>query len=321
VERLKVPEEVNGGYSAMYLGYVELAELQGQIYEQLYCARAQRQPAEVKGELARGLAERVLKVKDSFIFSLSGFPFVEDLQESLFVAQVVLASILTLVCRMIPPAPLPSNHPHHPLKFSDEALCAAREAISMHNGAWDALKHRAKEDWQMFLHWTLMWCPFIPYIVVFGNVIADRNAEDLRLLEHVVNTLQSADEMSPRVAKLYRACRTFYEIGTLYLGQSGRPNNASAYQSSHPPVAIAADQIPQQPSMSSSLQSDSHFASSLIPDLPLFQPDLDGMLDAWDLGLDNENGRDMSTFLEQYLYSSGSGLTRGRLLGNEGAFG
>jgi hypothetical protein len=313
VDRPRVPEEINDWYGRMYLGWIDFAELQGQIYEQLYSARAQRQPPETKVPLARALAARALKMKEVFAFDVANYPFEEDMREALLSTQIVLVCAQTLIYRMIPPAPSPSNRPHHPLKFCDEALAAAREALTMHNHAWNILKHRGTEEWQLFIHWTLLWCPFIPYIVVFGNVIADRNAQDLKLLEQVVDTLQKAAALGPGVRKLYHACRNFHQIGSMYLSQGGTGdvNNTSSQQGPQPTTTSATSghlQTPQTSEPSSLVRPDFPFADTGIPDLPLFQPDWDGIQDGWDFNFDDGTQRDMSAFFGQYLNGPGNGF-------------
>ncbi|KAK5257710.1 hypothetical protein LTR40_009348, partial [Exophiala xenobiotica] len=227
----KIPEELDGPFGRMYLGWISLGELQGQIYEQLYCARAQRQPPELRAQLARSLASKLLEMKDYFEIDFEGQPFAEACSENLSSSRICLASILTLIYRMIPADPLPSGLPPHPLKFNDLAVQSAREAVTMHNNAWDTLKYRERNEWHLFVHWTMLWSPFIPYIVVFGNTIADRNAADLELLKAVVSGLESVADMSPGVGKLYRACRIFYQIASMVLAQDGVGNESVLQES------------------------------------------------------------------------------------------
>ncbi len=312
VDRPRVPEEIDALHGQLYLGWIDFAELQGQIYEQLYCARAQKLPPETKVSLARALAARALKMKEVFVFDTADDPFDQDLQEALLSTQIVLACALTLIYRTIPPAPLPSNRPHHPLKFCDEALVAAREALTMHNDAWNLLKHRATEEWQLFIHWTLLWCPFIPYIVIFGNVVADRNAQDLKLLETVVDTLERVAALSPGVRKLYHSCRTFHQIGSMYLSQgAGTADvNVPSQQVLQPPTSATFDdvQTPHASNPSWSVRPEFPFTDTGIPDLPLFQPDWDGIQEGWNFGLDDGTQRDMSAFFGQYLNGPSNGF-------------
>lgn len=306
----KIPEELDGPFGRMYLGWISLGELQGQIYEQLYCARAQRQPPELRAQLAKSLASKLLEMKDYFEIDFEGQPFSEAFSENLSSSRICLASILTLIYRMIPPDPLPSGMPPHPLKFNDLAIQSAREAVTMHNNAWDTLKYRERNEWHLFVHWTMLWSPFIPYIVVFGNTIADRNAADLELLKAVVNALESVADMSPGVGKLYRACRIFYQIASMYLAQDGVDDEPVLQGPAYPPAASSMQVLPQY-LVPAWLQASFSSSDAGMPELPLFQQDWNDMLDGWDLGTDGRDSRDNSTIFGQHLSGApGTGAHR-----------
>ncbi|KAJ9502416.1 hypothetical protein H2202_002482 [Exophiala xenobiotica] len=296
----KIPEELDGPFGRMYLGWISLGELQGQIYEQLYCARAQRQPPELRAQLARSLASKLLEMKDYFEIDFEGQPFAEACSENLSSSRICLASILTLIYRMIPADPLPSGLPPHPLKFNDLAVQSAREAVTMHNNAWDTLKYRERNEWHLFVHWTMLWSPFIPYIVVFGNTIADRNAADLELLKAVVSGLESVADMSPGVGKLYRACRIFYQIASMVLAQDGVGNESVLQGHACPPPATSTHALPQH-LVPAWFQASFSSPDAGMPELPLFQQDWDAMLDGWDLGTDGGDFRDNSAIFGQHL--------------------
>ncbi|KIX01705.1 uncharacterized protein Z518_09431 [Rhinocladiella mackenziei CBS 650.93] len=263
VDRPKMPEEIRDVWGAMYLGWLDYAELQGHIYEQLYCARAQKQPTKVRAELARGLASRLIQMKEQFVFDFSNTPFAESFSDAMISVQIVLSSTLTLVYR-----------------------------------AWSILQHRANDEWRLFIHWTLLWCPFIPYIVVFGNIIADRNKDDIRLLEHVVNTL------------------IFYQIANIYLGR----DNSSVQQAPQVTTSSASNQLVLPRSQQSLRELDTQLTNTILPDLPLSQQDWDGMLDERDLGLGAENAKEMSNFFGNYLSGSGSSLNGSMTIGNQEGF-
>jgi hypothetical protein len=333
-DRPRFPEEVHGVWGSMFNSWFDFAQAQGDIYDQLYSARAQKASVEVKAELARKLAARLQKVQRSFMFDdsqLGDEPFGDFLKEGLLSVEIVQYSTLCLVYRMIPPeAPAPV----HPLKFCDEAIETARKALTTHNKAWSILHTRSKDEWRMFIHWTLLWCPFIPYIVLVGTVIADRNVEDLHLLEQCVHTLHSAAQLSASVSKLYRACRIFYQIAKIYLTRPTTESEIGSESSrrQQQPVSPPSVSVPST-MMSSSPQEQNHHPTTTttttttttdvrdpgsdidididLPDFPLSQEDWNGMLDEWDLGLGAENAREMSAFFEQYL-SGGSNAGAGR---------
>ncbi|ETI26260.1 hypothetical protein G647_03037 [Cladophialophora carrionii CBS 160.54] len=320
-DRPKFPEEVHGVWGSMFNSWFDFAKVQGDIYDQLYSAQAQKQSTEVKAELARKLAARLQVIRKSFMFDdsqLADEPFGAFLKEGLLSIEIVQYSTLCLVYRMIPPAPSAGGGGApvaHPLKFCDEAIETARKALTTHNKAWTILHTRSKEEWRMFIHWTLLWCPFIPYIVLVGTVIADRNVDDLRLLERCVDTLHSAAQLSASVSKLYRACRIFYQIAKTYMSHpaESRPLAAAAAPDGQYDAATAAARasavVPSNTSPQAQYTTYAPDSASDIdlPDFPLSHEDWNGMLDEWDLGLGAENAREMSAFFEQYLSGSNAG--------------
>ncbi|KIW20124.1 hypothetical protein PV08_00699 [Exophiala spinifera] len=303
VERPKVPEELNGPFGLLYLGWIHLGELQGQIYEQLYCARAQKQSPEAKGHVARALAGRLFEMEAHFKIEIEGYPFAEAVSENLHSTRISLATLLTLIYRMIPPDPLPSGQPHHPLKFHDLAIKSAREAVIMHNDAWNVLRHRQRQEWYLFVVWTVQWSPFVPYIVVFGNAIADRNVEDLQLLKEVVDGLESIADMSPGAGKLYRSCQKFYQIASIYLAQVKADNNESQQGSSFDSSGSSARKVsqPAQAPAPAPAQTSISSLDASMSELPLFQQDWDEMLEGWQLRTDGGDTGDISAFFGQYL--------------------
>lgn len=304
VDRPNVPNELEENYGQVYMSWMDFADLQGQIYEQLYSVRAQMQAIEVRSKLAQALALKVAGMRSRFKIDPDRLRSADFAEESILSMQIVLESAITLVYRTIPPEPLPSGHAHHPLKFCDEAIASARRALTMQKHAWDVLKDRDRDDWNSFIQWTVLWCPFIPYTVLFGNVIADRNADDLELLGIVVSFLEAVANISAGTAKLHRACRTFYQIATLYLEQTDPEIDASM-----PPRSNSSSHAAQHPSQHGGSGSHEHgmqFTDTTISNLPLFPQDWDVMLDGWDLGTDG-GPTVMSTFFEQYL-TSGDGV-------------
>ena len=138
----------------------------------------------------------------------------------------------------------------------------------MHKHAWNVLKDRETDEWHSFLQWTVLWCPFIPYTVLFGNVIADRNADDLELLGNVVGFMEAVATMGPGIGKLHRACRTFYQIASIYLSQPGSDIAASMSQGTHP-SSHTSTQYSSQHGVSASFEHGMPLTDTVIPDLKI----------------------------------------------------
>jgi hypothetical protein len=317
VERPKVPEEMDSVWGKMYNLWIDYAEIQGDTYEQLYCARAQSEPIEVKIRHVHSLAERLHNLRKKFNIDTSNAPFAEEFRDALLSTDIIILSTLTLVYRVIPPSSPPRNQAHHSLKPCEEALSTARQALATSNAAWEILQHRTGEDWRLFIHWTLLWCPFVPYLVVFGNSIVERNRDDLELLEKVVTTLQVAQPRSTGVDKLEKACKIFSQIARIYLDQTEAASQQQLHlhQKSHqhfepihalPATANSMSSMSGTTAGTSTIQQpDVQIMDAILPDLPLSQQAWDGMFDEWDLGLGAENAREMSSYFE---HLTGMGL-------------
>lgn len=63
---------------------------------------------------------------------------------------------------------------------------------------------------------TILYAPFIPFIVLFCHVIKTSDADDLRRLSDFVNTLQGACDTSEAIAKLHRLCQVLYNVASLH---------------------------------------------------------------------------------------------------------
>jgi Fungal specific transcription factor domain len=142
--------------------WVGLARWQGDVYEHLYSAKAQRAPQEARIGKARELAKVGHEHMEKFkvLVSLSEKPsitldFFADHQRGVTASVLaVMYSILTLIFKVIPPTAMKSPPP---LQFSEDCIAAARAALTTLNEAWT---HIRKDDdgWRMFMHWYNPFC-------------------------------------------------------------------------------------------------------------------------------------------------------------------
>ena len=212
---------------------------------------------------------------------------------------VVVYSLQTLIYRCIPPP-----QPAHPLQFCEECVSAARIALKQLVVAWQQIKLQDDQAGRMFINWTLLFVPFVPFIVIFGNVIAQRDRNDLVLLEQVEETMQAASKVTSAIEKLKVACERFCLIAQSYLSQQeGQPaadtNVRARGQLLNMDNSTGANQnvdhnIPGAPLSAGAGAFDS------LPDFPW-----DGMLSEWDLGLGAESAREMGAFFGQYTSTGG----------------
>ncbi|KAL8973920.1 MAG: hypothetical protein Q9197_001831 [Variospora fuerteventurae] len=280
--RLSYPDDVRGPMSYLLVLWVDVGELQGHIYFDLYSAQAQRQSVQVKAEAAKRLAARCLKIQETMRIreeSIGDIP--ARAQEALQGQEIIFQSLLTLVYRMIPP-----TNSKHPLQFCDDCVQSARLALKLHNRAWQEMAARGTDNWRLFIHWSTLLSPFVPFISVFGNTIAQADSQDLALLEAFVSTLECAAEHSHAIRKLYRACSSFHQIAKVYIAQ----------HSQH--VASLRDRAENVAVDSRSMDNIVEDNLQALPEFSMSQQEWNVMLSDWDLGLGTEEARQMSSFLD-----------------------
>jgi hypothetical protein len=200
------------------------------------------------------------------------------IQNAVSMALTVL-SLLAIVYRVIP-----AKQPAHPLQFCDEALESSRSALALLFKAWDLVRKEPPDNWGLFISWTLLFVPFVPIIVVFGNAIAQRDQSDLELLRTLVTVLEDAAQQSAAGVKLFEACSKFTKIAEALLSQPG----------------------PRQDDLNAQPVSSGHYLPDpdTLPDFPMSQSDWDSMLNDFDLGLGAESAREMTSYFEPFLNNS-----------------
>lgn len=180
---------------------------------------------------------------------------------------------------------IPTEQPAHPLQFCDEAVESSRSALAQLFEAWNIVKEEPPENWALFINWTLLFVPFVPIIVVFGNAIAQRNHSDLEVLHNVVSVLDGVAQKSSAAMKLHSACLKFTKIAEALLSQDSQRTDIK--EASSQPSPLLADATPAD--------------YQAMPDFPMSQSDWDGMLNDFDLGLGVESAREMTSYFEPFL--------------------
>lgn len=138
---------------------------------------------------------------------------------------------------------------------------------------------------------TLICCPFVPFIVVFSNVIVTGDEADLQLLDRIISSLQSAAQQSPSIAKLHHLCSTYHRVGRAYFN--------STYQASKRALGEGHSGIQNSVEVN---QTDTPFNS--MGDVFLPGGTWDGLFDQWNPGLGEENALEVSSFLGNYFTGS-----------------
>ncbi|GJC86416.1 putative transcriptional regulatory protein C11D3.07c [Colletotrichum liriopes] len=229
---------------AYFVLWVESARCQGNIYEMLYSPEAIAQSDHVRQSRAQLLVNDLRMLDQAmqetnvgqsrFNFGTLCSSNLECQEKWIKVAKdnagtdvmdffaasddTLRLSLLTLVHRA---APQPADAT---TTFSHSCAEAARAALHRHQDCL-AIIDRSSEDFlPSYVHWTLLFTPFIPFIVIFCQVIETQDNADLDHLGAFVASIQPAAAASDAAAKLCRLFQVLYNVAARYAELSGPYN-------------------------------------------------------------------------------------------------
>ncbi|CRG84816.1 putative transcriptional regulatory protein PB24D3,01 [Talaromyces islandicus] len=212
--------------------WIESSRIQGDMYEYLYSPAALNRPAEQRVETARHLVSRLKQLwqqMQGYSAALKGEKramvearvqdvrdkewHMTNLEMMLKAGEVGHWTALTLVYRAIPSVP---QFTSSTCSYNAECIEAARIAFRCHEECMNLTSSSlfAKVG---YLHWTILFTPFTPFIVLFCHVIETSNMDDLQRLAQFVASLQPALKMSQPVEKLHRLCQVLHQVAALYV--------------------------------------------------------------------------------------------------------
>ncbi|GKU01982.1 hypothetical protein FLAG1_03094 [Fusarium langsethiae] len=198
--------------------WIATARCQGHIYELLYSPGSMEESDDVRrlrsqklvyelqdiGRRSRELAknrEREVKTKLGEYFI--EFIIISD--------DVLRLSLLTLIYRATP-APSGSQ-----VTFITECIDAARATLQRHQDCMDLLGRDNALYFPSYVHWTLLFAPFIPFIVVFCQAIETQDQSDLARLHNFCTSVETTITLSDAAAKMHRLFQVLYTVALRYI--------------------------------------------------------------------------------------------------------
>ncbi|KPI45262.1 uncharacterized protein AB675_2796 [Cyphellophora attinorum] len=285
IDRLTLPGDLEGPWGPLWLATLDFAILQGEIYEQLISISAQKEPEHVRIQRAREFAKRIDGLRQPVLAfgaeAEASMPNQDLTVYAVLSTDILIGCMNAIIYRVIPPP-----QPAHPLQYCEEAVQSSRSALENLQQAFQKIQADSKtsgvENWELFLNWTILFVPFVPFVVLFGNIIAQRSLHDLDLLRKTVKALESIADRSPAGRKLHGACAQFLKIAEMFLSLDSVKQPGSQPS----PKAVVTDNVESQ----------------MLPEFPVSQQDWDGMLNDFDLGLGAESAREMMTsYFEPFM--------------------
>lgn len=231
--------ELDKNCTEVYRFALEVARVQGLIYEQIYSPGALKESDALRRERAQFMIAELNSIRaqndavnshknnrlyhdvltqqaDARVAKLAGTtsqPPVYDVLGALSIYQlsdnVTHYTNLTMLYRAIPPQLGESS-------LSPECLQVARLALEQHQFARKLKNSFEKGMWSQYLAWTILYAPFTPFLVIFSNVLATANTDDLARLHDFVDSISDSD-FSNGARKMHHVCEMFYRIAKLYV--------------------------------------------------------------------------------------------------------
>ncbi|KAJ9625434.1 hypothetical protein H2204_010407 [Knufia peltigerae] len=192
------------------------AEVQGKIYEELYSpaglARHVEQRKETAQRCAGILRARVKKMNEErerarHNAAGKGIEIATMLSMS---DELAMLSTLTLIYRSIPPIPDGVSRSVS-RTFSDDCIEMAREAMHVHLECIE-LVEKSPTLATAYMHWIILFQPFIPFIVLFCHGVEGSAIEDLQLIERFMTSLEPWKGLSSQADKLFQLCRVLNDL-------------------------------------------------------------------------------------------------------------
>ncbi|SPO01632.1 uncharacterized protein DNG_04306 [Cephalotrichum gorgonifer] len=201
------------GYFAVW---TMVARCQGNIYDMLYSPNSIAQPDHVRQSRVDSLACQLdeIRIKSE---KMNNSQVVADKMGSdmaifsMHTDDVLRLSLLTLVYRAAPREESCST------TFSSNCIKAARATLQRHQECIAFMEKSSPIYFATYLHWTLLFAPFTPFIVLFCCVIETQDQEDLARLQAFVTSISLASSFSDAGSKMHRLFQVLYSVALRYV--------------------------------------------------------------------------------------------------------
>ncbi|OLN96766.1 putative transcriptional regulatory protein C11D3.07c 1 [Colletotrichum chlorophyti] len=198
--------------------WIHTARCQGQIYEKLYSPDSMAQPYHIRQtrvhELVSQLHDIDLRTQEAnkkyanYNLELAQEQFVDFYLSADYVLRL---SLLTLVYRAAPRVEGSLT------TFSPECIKAARTALEKHQECVEVMRKSHEVYFAAYIHWTVLFAPFIPFIVLFCQVIETQDKQDLARLHSFVLFLQETSSLSDAASKMHRLFQVLYSVALRFV--------------------------------------------------------------------------------------------------------
>ncbi|KAE8135088.1 hypothetical protein BDV38DRAFT_294908 [Aspergillus pseudotamarii] len=198
--------------------WIECARCQGSIYAMLYSPSSLAQPDTVRHDRVQILVndlqalEKATRDTHNQWIETASETSGEDLMNFFaFSDDVLRLSLLTLVYRAAPPTKDSST------TFSLNCIKAAKATLQRHHDCIDVIRNLGSIYFAKYIHWTLLFAPFSPFIVIFCHIIETQDQSYLPHLHAFVESIKLAPMVSDAAARMYRLFLVLYNVALRYI--------------------------------------------------------------------------------------------------------
>ncbi|KAI1469858.1 uncharacterized protein F4812DRAFT_450270 [Daldinia caldariorum] len=194
---------------------IRISMVTARIYERLYSEHSLSAPDNVREQVVSELSQEMLDIQDKsraiikLLLQTETDKYTQDVIE--FVSscdEVYRLSVLTLIHRAAP------EQVGSVSTFSDECIFYARAALEYHKNHVQSFG--IPELISEYVNWTILFSPFIPFIVLFCCVLETGDEGDLARMQAFVSSLETASEHSSVIAKHHILFQGFHNVAVRY---------------------------------------------------------------------------------------------------------
>jgi hypothetical protein len=254
-----------------FMTLIDIAAAHGLIYEHLFSPGSMRQSSKQRSQRVLELAARLdsIQYKSASIVDAT----VYRRQYMIYLLKsnaVVIGCLRTLIYRAAS-----SSEEHAGFNVDVRSLLAARSTLHSHQDVIEHIRDRHDGSANDYANWTILNCPFTPFIVLFCHVIVSFDMDDLKLMEAFTISLESLSMRTTTSMVNFRVlCEAFLLLATRYIRLStGRSQDPDMFLASNTDKTHAT--TPSDPEMSQVLAGGMDISNNALSFLP------PGILEKW----------------------------------------
>ncbi|KAM0323287.1 hypothetical protein ACHAQA_008878 [Verticillium albo-atrum] len=219
--------------------WIQTGHLQGRVYSEIYSPGAFLEPEQVRFARARALIADVNNIMEAAdatekeIESMSGAGGQSLVSQLSWRSdRIALLSMQTLIYRSLPPTE-PFNS-----SFATDCVTTARQALEEHEQCFAVLRQAPRKSAyvDLFVDWSLIQTPFVPFTIVFCHAIESSSKADLHVMRRFLDALEGTT-YSSRHASTQNQLRLFQALYSVAVQYISVKESTSLQERSWPQIA------------------------------------------------------------------------------------